>query len=97
MDLVITDHHECHGTIPDAYAVVNPHRPDCTYPFKELAGVGVVFKLLCAMEILRCPDDAVIDCIRRVCDGYMDLVAIGTVADVMPVTDENRLIVAPRA
>ena len=94
VDLVITDHHECHGTIPDAYAVVNPHRPDCTYPFKELAGVGVVFKLLCAMEILRCPDDAVIDCIRRVCDGYMDLVAIGTVADVMPVTDENRLIVA---
>lgn len=94
VDLVITDHHECHGDVPDAYAVVNPHQPDCTYPFKELAGVGVVFKLLCAMEVLRCPDEKVIDCIRRICDKYIDLVAIGTVADVMPVTDENRLIVA---
>ena len=94
IDLVITDHHECHGDGPDAYAVVNPHRPDCTYPFRDLAGVGVVFKLLCAMEILRCPDDSVIDCIRRICSDYIDLVAIGTVADVMPVVDENRLIVA---
>lgn len=93
VDLVITDHHECHDTLPDAYAVVNPHRPDCHYPFRELAGVGVVFKLLTAMEILGSGDPP-IECVRRVCNGYIDLVAIGTVADVMPVVDENRLIVA---
>ena len=52
IEFVITDHHECHGEIPDAVAVINPHRPDCPYPFKELAGVGVVFKLLCAYVFL---------------------------------------------
>ncbi len=92
--LVVTDHHECCGDIPEAAAVVNPHRPDDTYPFKELAGVGVVFKFLCAMEAVRCPDDSVGECVRRICIGYIDLVAIGTVADVMPICDENRLIVA---
>ena len=51
IDTVVTDHHECHGEIPNACAVVNPHRPDDGYPFKELAGVGVVFKLICALEI----------------------------------------------
>lgn len=93
IDLVVTDHHECHDVLPDAYAVVNPRRRDCAYPFKELAGVGVVFKLLTAIEILR-SGDREIDCVRRVCEDYIDLVAIGTVADVMPVVDENRLIVA---
>lgn len=93
VDLIVTDHHECHDTIPDAYAVVNPHRPDCPYPFKDLAGVGVVFKLLTAIELLRGEGEP-IDAIRRICDEYIDLVAIGTVADVMPVMDENRLIVA---
>lgn len=93
VDLIITDHHECHDRLPDAYAVVNPHRPDCPYPFKELAGVGVVFKLLTAIEVMA-SGEPMIDCVRRICDGYIDLVAIGTVADVMPVVDENRLIVA---
>jgi len=92
--LVITDHHECCGELPDAAAAVNPHRPDDTYPFKELAGVGVVFKLLCAVECLRSPDDPMGECVRRICMEYIDLVAIGTVADVMPLCDENRLIVA---
>ena len=54
MEMVITDHHECHEYLPEACAVVNPHRPDCPYPFKELAGVGVVFKLVCAFEAMRC-------------------------------------------
>ena len=93
VDLVVTDHHECHDRLPDAYAVVNPRRPDCPYPFKELAGVGVVFKLMCAIETIR-TGDSPIDCVRRICDSYIDLIAIGTVADVMPVVDENRLIVA---
>lgn len=92
--LVITDHHECHGEIPEAAAVVNPHRPDDTYPFKELAGVGVVFKLLCALESCRDPEKSMASCVRAVAMQFADLVAIGTVADVMPIRDENRLIVA---
>ncbi len=94
MELIITDHHECHSTIPDAYAVVNPKQSDCSYPFKELAGVGVVFKLLCSLEILMHKEAGTIDSIRNVCSGYIDLVAIGTIADVMPLRDENRLIVS---
>ncbi|MBQ9112339.1 MAG: single-stranded-DNA-specific exonuclease RecJ [Clostridia bacterium] len=96
VDFVVTDHHECHGDLPAAYAIVNPHRPDCPYPFKELAGVGVVFKTVCACEMRRCERSGqpVIDGIRRVCSEYADLVAVGTIADVMPLTDENRLIVS---
>lgn len=94
MELIITDHHECYADVPEAYAVVNPKQQDCPYPFKELAGVGVVFKLLCAMEILNCPDLSVLEAVRNVADKYIDLVAIGTVADVMPLRDENRLIVS---
>ena len=93
VDVVVTDHHECHGKLPDAAAVVNPRRPDCPYPFKELAGVGVVFKLLCAFEAKRAGISEQ-DAVRRICADYADLVAIGTIADVMPIRDENRLIVA---
>ena len=50
MDVVITDHHECPPSLPDAVAVINPRRKDCEYPFKGLAGVGVAFKLICALE-----------------------------------------------
>lgn len=94
MDVVVTDHHECHAELPKAVAVVNPRRPDCTYPFKELAGVGVVFKLMCAIEMTLNPDDEPVSCIRRISREYCDLVALGTIADVMPVKDENRLIVS---
>ena len=96
IDTVITDHHECHAELPTACAVVNPHRPDDPYPFKELAGVGVVFKLICAYETWDCRQrgESVQEGIRRVCNDYADLVAIGTIADVMPVVDENRLIVS---
>lgn len=92
--LVITDHHECHATLPEAEAVVNPRQPDCPYPFKELAGVGVVFKLLCALESVLHPEEGMVSCVRRVSRDYGDLIAIGTVADVMPIRDENRLIVS---
>ena len=96
VDFVITDHHECRADLPNACAVVNPHRPDCPYPFKELAGVGVVFKVLCACEMHRCRKEKrlVIDGIRRICTKYADLTAIGTIADVMPVLDENRMIIS---
>ncbi|MBE6588661.1 MAG: single-stranded-DNA-specific exonuclease RecJ [Ruminococcaceae bacterium] len=95
IDTVVTDHHECRPELPDACAVVNPHRADDPYPFKELAGVGVIFKVVCAYEMHRCrllgiPE---IDGVRRICHEYADLVAIGTIADVMPAVDENRLIV----
>ncbi len=92
-DIVVTDHHECHGDLPNAVAVVNPRRPDCDYPFKELAGVGVVFKLLCAFEASY-ENISEQEAVRRICENYADLVAIGTIADVMPIKDENRLIVA---
>jgi len=95
IDVVITDHHECRNDLPRAIAVVNPHRPGGKYPFCELAGVGVVFKLLCAYEMHLCDKrgEPRIDGVRRVCYEYADLAAIGTIADVMPLVDENRLIV----
>ena len=93
VDTVVTDHHECHADIPVCCAVVNPHRPDCSYPFKELAGVGVVFKFICACEATRLGLTAS-EALHRMGDRLIDLVAIGTVADVMPLTDENRYIVA---
>ena len=93
VDVVVTDHHECRADLPEAEAVVNPHRPDCPYPFKELAGVGVVFKLICAYEESESGDRRSV-CVRRMCEEYSDLVAIGTIADVMPIRDENKLIVS---
>jgi len=82
LDLVITDHHECRDIIPDAYAVVDPKRSDCTYPFNSLAGVGVAFKLVCALEKDYTSEE--------ILNLYSEFVAIGTVADVMPVMGENR-------
>jgi len=85
MDVIITDHHECAGEIPGAVAVVDPKRPDCGYPFPQLAGVGVAFKLLSALEG-RQSDEKLIN-------TYGDLIALGTLADVMPVTEENRVLI----
>ena len=95
VDVVVTDHHECREILPRATAVVNPHRPDCPYPFKDLAGVGVVFKLLWALEIKLFSEKETdrLVAIRKVFREYADLAAIGTIADVMPIADENRLIV----
>ena len=95
-DMVITDHHECRGDIPNAAAVVNPHRPDCPYPFKELAGVGVAFKLVTAIEyLLREKRGISTDgFLSDICKRYVDLAALGTIADVMPLVGENRLIVS---
>lgn len=93
IDFVITDHHECRSEIPDACAVINPHRPDCNYPFKELAGVGVVFKLVSAYEERMCGKSRR-DAALYIFSKYADLVAIGTIADVMPIKNENRIIVS---
>lgn len=93
LDFVVTDHHECRAEIPNACAVINPHRPDCQYPFKELAGVGVVFKLISAYEERVCKKSKK-EAAYKIFSEYADLVAIGTIADVMPITDENRIIVS---
>ena len=82
LDVVVTDHHECMETLPDC-PVVNPKRKDSRYPFPELAGVGVVFKFISA-----CMGDSM-EAFRR----YGGITAIGTIADIMPILDENRSIV----
>lgn len=85
LKVIVTDHHEAKNILPSAEAVVNPKRPDDNYPFKELAGVGVVFKLLSALnQRLGYPVD-----LRE----YIDVVAIGTIADIVPLLGENRIIV----
>ena len=84
MGLVITDHHECKDRLPDADAVVDPHRPDCTYPHRNLSGVGVAFKLASAL----CGDQ------EKILQSYGDMVCLGTVADVMPLQGENRVFVS---
>ncbi len=86
IDLIITDHHECGDTLPDAVAVVDPKRADCEYPFDKLAGVGVVFKLICAL--------AGKERLAEMIDLYSEFVAMGTTADVMPLSDENRMLVS---
>ena len=83
IDLVITDHHECKEQLPDAVAVVDPHRPDGGYPHKNLSGVGVAFKLAAALS--GCQED--------VLEAYADMVCLGTVADVMMLQGENRVFV----
>ncbi len=93
IDFVITDHHECHNELPKACAVINPHRPDCPYPFKELAGVGVVFKVISAYEEKYCGKTRRAAALS-IFSEYADLVAIGTIADVMPIKSENRIIVS---
>ena len=84
IDLVITDHHECKDVLPEAVAVVDPHRPDGGYPHKNLSGVGVAFKLAAALSGDQ----------RAVLEEYADMVCLGTVADVMLLHGENRVFVA---
>jgi len=85
MDTVVTDHHTPQATLPDAAAVINPHRADCQSGLTELSGVGVAFKLVCALE-----DDLTGD---EMLEYYADLAMIGSVADVVPLLGENRVIV----
>ena len=84
MELVITDHHECKDRLPAAVAVVDPHRPDCSYPHRNLSGVGVAFKLASALSGDQ----------EAVLRDYADMVCLGTVADVMLLQGENRVFVA---
>ncbi len=80
MDVIVTDHHEPPEALPQALAVINPKKTGCLYPFKQLAGVGVAFKLAHAL-------------LGRLPEELFEMAAIGTVADLMPLVDENRLLV----
>ncbi|WP_156010046.1 single-stranded-DNA-specific exonuclease RecJ [Streptococcus ruminantium] len=80
VDVVVTDHHSLQETLPNAYAIIHPEHPDGSYPFKQLAGCGVAFKLACAL-------------LETVHADLLDLVAIGTIADMVSLTDENRVMV----
>ncbi len=86
MTVIVTDHHEPGEVLPPAYAVVNPHRHDSTYPFPNLAGVGVAFKTMQAVVRLVQPTHE-----NAFIQKFLDLVACGTVADVMPLLGENRV------
>jgi single-stranded-DNA-specific exonuclease len=93
LDLIITDHHQPLVSLPDAVAVINPHRVDCNYPFKGLAGVGVAFNLLVALRS-RLREQGLFGDSGPDLRQWLDLVALGTVADLVPLTGQNRLLVA---
>ena len=80
VDVIVTDHHSLPDQLPDAYAIIHPEHPAGNYPFKELAGCGVAFKLATAL-------------LEQVQPDLLDLVAIGTIADMVSLTDENRIMV----
>lgn len=85
LDLIVTDHHVPDSSYPDVYAILNPNRRDCAYPDRNLAAVGVVFKLVQAL--FRSEDR------EGVIRHFLKLVAIGTIADVVPLVGENRILV----
>ncbi|HYE12643.1 MAG TPA: single-stranded-DNA-specific exonuclease RecJ, partial [Patescibacteria group bacterium] len=85
MEVIVTDHHECEGELPKALSIVNPHQPGCGYPHKELAGVGVAYKLASALLSMEKNN--------AFAEELLDIVSMGTIADVVPLLDENRIIV----
>lgn len=86
IDMIVTDHHEPGPELPEAVAVLDPKRTDCEYPFKELAGVGVTYKLVQGVSSRLGRD-------RESLTDYLDLVALGSTADIVPLYGENRIMV----
>jgi single-stranded-DNA-specific exonuclease len=91
LDIIVTDHHQIPENLPAAHAIVNPHLDTCSYPDKNLAGVGVAFNLLIALR-KRLRENGLATDVNLL--QYLDLVALGTVADVMPLTGVNRIFVS---
>ncbi|KAB0669583.1 single-stranded-DNA-specific exonuclease RecJ [Oryzomonas sagensis] len=91
IDLIVVDHHLPKETLPDAAAVVNPMQPGCPYPFKSLAGVGVAFNLLVALRMALRDEGAFTGGHEPDLREWLDLVALGTIADVVPLTGQNRI------
>lgn len=85
IDVIITDHHECQEDLPAAYAVIDPKREDCNYPFKGICGCGVAFKLIHALSGR--------DEFYKNIKSYLEIVSLATICDIMPILDENRIIV----
>ena len=93
MDVIVTDHHEPPGTLPEAVALINPLLPDCSFPYKSLAGVGLAFYLVAGLRkglrdrgfFENREEPSLVD--------YLDLVAVGTIADIVPLTGINRILV----
>jgi len=90
LDIIITDHHHTSDVIPPAVACINPKQPGCPYPFKDMSGVGLAFKLAQAMLII---EQRMNPAELPEVDSLLDLVALGTVADLVPLLDENRTLV----
>jgi single-stranded-DNA-specific exonuclease len=93
MDVIVTDHHEMPEAQAPAYATLNPKQPDCSFPFKGLAGVGVAFNLVMALRKTLRERGAWANVDEPNLREYLDLVALGTIADIVPMVDENRIFV----
>jgi single-stranded-DNA-specific exonuclease len=93
IDTVILDHHELSDTLPEAVAAVNPHRKDCAFPFKHLAAVGIVFNFLIALRGTLREEGFWTNNGYPNLKEYLDLVALGTIGDIVPLFDENRIFV----
>ncbi len=93
IDTVILDHHELSNTLPEAVAAVNPHRKDCSFPFKHLAAVGIVFNFLIALRGVLREEGFWRNNGYPNLKEYLDLVALGTIGDIVPLMDENRIFV----
>ena len=85
LDVIVVDHHVPGETLPDGFAIINPKRDDCPYPFKELCGVGLAYKVSQALAHR-------LELHPEIIDSHLDLVALGTTADIVPLHDENRVL-----
>jgi single-stranded-DNA-specific exonuclease len=94
MDLIVTDHHTPGDSIPDAWAIINPLQPECTFPFKRPAGVGLAFYLLVALRARLRQLGWFDGCHEPDLKSSLELVALGTVADIVPLVDDNRAFVS---
>ena len=93
IDVIVTDHHEVPGDLPPAYAIINPKQSGCPFPFKNLAGVGVAFNFIIALRATLRDEGFWKEKEVPNLKEYLDLVALGTIADVVPLVDENRIFV----